>query len=459
MLKLFSLLALCVFFLPNHCHAQVLKLYDAVNKAIAWYPLLQQRQSEIAAGRAHITTVNNNRLPSLIMQDQLNAATNNGLQGSYLTSGMVPSTPGTNNSALQNNNPNPNNVALTFLQWEFYNFGYYNAQKKLAKAQVAVGEASLGSDRYLLTMNIVSLYLDWLKKYRLLQIQDENMQRAQVMVTAIRANVQSGLKPGVDSSTASAAFSDARISYLQALDAYNIDQIALASFTGLSMKNIVPDTTIINRALLQGTNFQTDSVPLSHPLLNVYQKQYEQQLIDNDAIAKKYLPKLSMNGVAWQRNSGISYTGSYPESISDGLPYSKYNYMFGMTFTYNLFDLKHRHDQLIEGRFQALAKTSALQNEALMLNRMVQQANSSYATTLLKLKELPMQLNSAQQAYLQQMALYRSGLNTLIEVTNAQYTLMQAETNDVLTRDELLQLQYIQAGLAGQSDIFLQNFK
>ena len=56
-------------------------------------------------------------------------------------------------------------------------------------------------------------------------------------------------------------------------------------------------------------------------------------------------------------------------------------------------------------------------------------------------------------------ALYRSGLNTLIEVTNAQYALLQAETNYVNAQDELLQLLYIRAALSGQSASFLQNFK
>ena len=90
---------------------------------------------------------------------------------------------------------------------------------------------------------------------------------------------------------------------------------------------------------------------------------------------------------------------------------------------------------------------------------MVQQANSTYATTLEKLKEIPVQLQSAQQAYGQQMALYKAGLNTLIDVTNAQFVLLQAETTYVITQDELLQLLYIRAGLSGQLDNFLQNFK
>ena len=238
-------LFLILLFAPFTGICQTLNLYDAVNSAVTNYPLLQQRQAEISAGKAHITTVNGNRLPSFILQDQLNMGTNNGLQGAYFSLGVVPSTSGSSSSVAENTNPNPGNVAISFLQWEFYNFGYYNAQKRSAQAQLAVNEANFSSDKYLLTEQVVSLYLDWLKKYRLLQIQDENVQRARVILTAIRATVLSGLKPGVDSSTASAAYSDAHIAYLQAEDEYNYDKIALATYTGVNTGNAIPDTSIV----------------------------------------------------------------------------------------------------------------------------------------------------------------------------------------------------------------------
>jgi outer membrane protein, adhesin transport system len=448
-----------IFCWANDSIAQTVNLYDAVNNAVINYPLLQQRQAEVAAGRAHITTVNGNRLPSLVLQDQGTKGSDNSLQGAYFSLGMVPSTPGSYTTV--HNNPNTGNVALSFLKWEFYTFGYYNAQQKEAKSQLAVSEANLAGDKYLLSENIISLYLDWLKKYRLLQIQNENMQRAQVVLSAIRATVLSGLKPGVDSSTASAVYSDARINYLQALDNYNYDKIALGTYTSINIDNAMPDTSIISPALLQNTA----AVPLSenvspeHPLVEIYQKQYEQQLANSNTISKKYLPRLGLDGAAWVRNSGISPTGVYPESLADGMPYSRSNYLFGLTLTYNLFDLKHRHDELSESRYLADAKKDALQTQQLSLNAMMQQANSTYSTTLEKLKELPVELAAQRQAYGQQMALYRSGLNTLLDVTNAQYMLLQAETNYVITQDALLQLAFIRAGLAGQLDNFLQNFK
>ena len=442
-------------------NAQTLNLYDAVNKAVANYPLLQQRQAEVNAGRAHIKTVNGNRLPSLMLQDQLDAGTSNALQGTYLSLGMVPSTPGGSATAAPNYNPNPVNVAISSLQWEFFNFGYYNAQRRQAGAQLAVNEANLSSDKYLLTESMISVYLDWLKKYRLLQIQEENMQRAQVILTSIRATVLSGLKPGVDSSTASAVYADARMAYLQALDDYNYDRITLQSYTGINAGEIVPDTSFIGVAMPQllVLGQPKTTVATGHPLLNVYEKQYEEQLAGNDAIARRYLPRAGVIGAAWERSSGVSYAGAYPDNITDGLPYSKFNYLLGVTLTYNLFDLRHRHDEVVEGRYQAQAKQSALQNQQVALDKMMQQANASYATTVEKLKELPVQLYSARQAYGQQMALYKAGLNTLIEVTNAQYVLLQAESSYVLTQDALLQLLYIRAGLSGQLDDFLQNFK
>jgi outer membrane protein TolC len=443
------------------CNSQTITLYDAVTNAVKNYPLMQQRQAEVAAGTAHVTSVRSNRLPSLTFQDQFDLGTNNSLQGSYLTFGMLPSTPGNNNSPVQNNKLNANNSALSFLQWEFYNFGYYRAQQKEAMAQLAVNEAAFGSDKYVLTESIISLYLDWLKKYRLMEIQNENVQRAQVILNAIRANVNSGLKPGVDSSTASASYSDARIAYLQSADEFTSDKISMASYVGAAPENLAPDSSFISSLFAQSPSIGTPvaSVPADHPLLGVYEKQYEQQLADNNTVSKKYMPHLALDGATWVRNSGISYAGVYPESPLDGLPYSKYNYLFGVTATYNLFDLKHRHDELAEGRYAAQARQSALQNQQLSLNTMMLQANATYAATQEKLKEIPVELSSARQAYGQQMALYKAGLNTLVDVTNAQYVLLQAETNYVVMQDQLLQLLYIRAGLSGQLDTFLQNFK
>ncbi|HXS35482.1 MAG TPA: TolC family protein [Flavipsychrobacter sp.] len=455
-------LGLLIFFtlyIPLFTQAQTLKLYDAVNKAIANYPLIKQRQSEVAASKAHITTVNGYVLPDLILGDEATTGTANSLEGAYFSLGMIPSVSGSINP-IEKNNLGSGNIAISMLQWEFYNFGYYNAQKKQAQAELAATTARLNGDNYLLTEKIISLYLDWVKKYRLVQIENENLQRSGTILNAIRATVTSGLKPGVDSATASAAYADARISYLQALDNYDYDKISLSTYTG-SDTSIQPDTAIITQAF-QNKLYQfqpSDSITIDHPLLDIFQKQYQLQLANNKAISKAYLPKFNLLGAAWQRSSSITSSDNYAPNVTDAFQNNRYNYLFGLSLTYNIFDLKHQRDELREGRYTANAQQSALQTEQLTLNKMLQQANSSYSITTEKLNELPVQLHSAEQAYGQQIALYKAGLNTLIDVTNALYVLRQTQTNLVVAQDELLQLIYIRAGLSNQLDIFLQNFK
>lgn len=440
--------------------AQVLNINDAVQRTVDNYPLIRQRMLQVQAGKAHLAAVGDNKLPSLLLHDQLDMGTANAVQGAYFPLGIVPSLSGSN--TVQQNSPNAGNVAISFLQWNFFNFGYYDAQRKEADAALAVNEAVLGNDTYQLSQAVINLYLDWLKKYRLMQVQQRNVDRASVTLTSIRATVNSGLKPGVDSATAAAVYADARIAYLEAVDAYNYDRITMGTYVAMPDGGLLPDTTLIANVPSSGQLLLpvADSVASDHPLLNVYQRLYEQQVAANNATARRYLPRIGLDGAAWVRNSGISPSGTYPpDGLSDGMANSKYNYLMGLTFTWNIVDLKRRHDELAEGNFNAGASTSAFQEQKLTLSRMMQQANSSYNTTQQKLREIPLQLNSAQQAYGQQLALYRSGLNTLVDVTNAQYVLQQAETNYVVTQDELLQLLTLRAGLSGQLSAFLQKLK
>ncbi|MBA3827939.1 MAG: TolC family protein [Taibaiella sp.] len=452
---------LLLVYMPAGTHCQPLSLYTAVQSGIANYPLLQQRQAEVAESKAHITTVNGYRLPSLRLVGEVNTGTANSLPGAYFPLGLVPSVSGSVRAANRNDLTS-GNIALSYLDWPFYTFGYYNAQRKNAQAALITTQAALNSDKYVLTENIISLYLDWLNKYRLLLIEAQNLQRTTTILNAIRATVLSGLKPGVDSTTANAQYAASRISYLQATDNYMYDKISLAAYTGLDTGALLPDTSIAGAAMLQKALLfpVTDSIVNAHPLLEVYERRYQQQLTNNSLIAHQYLPRVALEGAGWARGSSISPTGDvYNSDLSSGLAYSRYNYLFGLTLSYNLTDIKHRHDQIAEGRYAAQASQLALQTQQVNLNRMLQQTNVSYNSTLEKLKELPLQLQSAREAYGQQAALYKAGLNTLIDITNALYVLKQAETAYVMTQDELLQLLYLRAGLDNQLDVFLQTFK
>jgi len=441
-------------------HAQTLNLYDAVNKTLDNYPLIKQREAQLAASKAHITTVNGERLPSLKLMDEVTYGISNSLPGSYFTMGTIPSS-SSSIFKTENGSPSTGTIAISYLDWPVYTFGYLNAKTGEAKANMATRQSALNSDKYQLTGNIISLYLDWLKKYRLLQVEIENLSRSETILNAIRANVKSGLKPGVDSSTAVATYAHDRMGYLQASNNYQNDLITIATYTNSGTTHIEPDTTIISNGILDvGTQLQTvDSINTDHPILNYYQKQYEQQVASNKAIARSYAPKLSVEGAGWLRGSSISPFEKYSNDLITGFSYSRSNYMFGAVLSINLFDIRHRYDRVREGEYEAAARQYALQTQQIGLNQLLQQTNSAYAMEQEKLREFPAELKAARDAYNQQSALYKAGLNTLIDVTNALYVLKQTETDYVLAQDELLQLLYQKAALSNQTNIFLEKFK
>jgi outer membrane protein TolC len=438
--------------------AKELTLYEVVNKAIEYYPLLQQRKAEYNASRAHVSTVRSNRFPSLKLHDQVNVGTANSLTGTYFPLGTVVPVAG----AIRNDNVSTlasGNIGLAYMEWEAINFGYYGASNKEAIAGEALRSSVFENDKYQVTETVISLYLDLLKQYEYLKIEQNNVQRAKTIFDAINATVVSGLKPGVDSTTARAEYSRARVGYLQAMSNYADARIALANYTGLDTTRIEPDTNLFDKMHAIGESFTSDSISDEHPMLDVYKKQYDLQLADNKVVAHKYLPKVYLLGAASVRGSSITGNSDYSPNLADGLSYSRYNYALGAAFTYNIFDLKHRHDQLVEGKYEAEAKKQALNARRMELTSLLKQTKEAYDNTVLQLQELPVQVNAARQAYEQQMALYRGGLNTLVDVTNALYAVNKAESSYVIGKDAFLRLMSIRAGINNQLDTFIANFK
>lgn len=448
-----------LFLLPaGRLSAQPLDLYTAVNSAIANYPLIQERTAEVQAGAAHVSTMKGYRLPALRAYDQVNMGTSNGVPGSYFSYGV--STSGSIRAANSSDLAS-GNIAASELDWDIYNFGYHNSEIKTAEAALDVKKALLKNNQYLVAEKITGLYFDFHKQYRLMSIQTENEKRMATVLSSIRANVRSGLKPGVDSATANAEYSTARLAFLAALNNYTRDKIALSVYTGLDTSRIVPDTSLFSgdyRDKILKLQPE-DSITNENPLVNVFQKQYEQQLQENKTISRKFMPRLSLEGAGWLRGSGISSKDVYADNLSDGFGYSRYNYLFGLVLSYNLFDLKHRHDLLREGSRYAEARQQELRTQKSYFSQALLQANASFAIQLQQMEELPKQLSAAQQAYTQQLALYNAGLNTIIDLTNALYLLNTAETNYILAQNDLYQVLFTRAELSDQLDSFLQLFK
>lgn len=414
--------------------ADSLSLKQAVDLALAHYPAVKAKQALVKAGEANLTDVKHNWYPALKLHEQVDAGTDNSIYGSYFTMGMIPSTSGgiraDNNAALMSGN-----IAMASMQWEIYNFGAYGTQKAAARQDLHVNEADLNNMTNQLTVTVVRDYLELLRLNELQQIQQDNIRRNAEMARAVTAIVLHGLKPGVDSAIAAAELSKARLSLLEVANRYNQVRIELASLTGLDTTQVLP---LFGSGATLPQLLQPDSLrPAdSHPLLEYYHALYQRQQAQEQVVRKQLLPKVNLMAAGWMRGSSGSFNDMYDKNLFSGLGYSRYNYLLGLGITWNVADLKHTRDKMAVQKQKSAAAEQELETSRTNLQSLYMQAQADILTAQAKLKELPLQLQAAQAAAKQKMALYKHGLTSIIEVTNALFVLNRAETDLVQAHDE-----------------------
>ncbi|MGP8214938.1 MAG: TolC family protein [Bacteroidia bacterium] len=435
-------------------------LKQAIDSAIKNYPELNAKQHEIESADAAVRDAKDQRLPSLNASDQVDLGTANGLGGSYFPMGIIPSTSG-GISPENNSNMFSGNIGVAYMEDELYNFGLNQARIASAKSFANISKADYAATSYSLQFQIAQLFFDILKYKLLTNIQQKNIERYNTLYNFIKAYTGSGIKAGVDSSVANAEISKAKIKYIQTLEIYDKLKSDFIYYTGIKNKNFEIDTaayhlpdTLMNQLQLK---VSADSVSSSNPILFYYNSQWEYSLSQEKLIKKSFLPKLYLVGSVWMRGSSISPTDGYGD-FSTGLNYSRYNYMGGLALTYNIFDMVHRKDKVATQYFHTEAVYEEVNQQKLLLENQLQQADIAIQAVLGREREIPIQLQAAQNAFSQKLAQYNTGIANIAELTDASYLLYTAETDAVEIQSDLLNTLLQKAVANNTLNTFLSNF-
>jgi len=435
-------------------------LKQAIDSAINNYPELKAKQLETKSADAAVRDAKDERLPSLNVSDQVDIGTANGLDGSYFPMGIIPSTSG-GISAENNSKTFSGNIGVAYMEDELYNFGLNHARIASAESFANITKADYNATSYSLQYQIAQLFFDMLKYRLLTSIQQKNIERYNVLYNYIKAYTGSGIKAGVDSSIANAEVSKAKIQFIQTQEIYNKLRAEFIYYTGIRNKDFEIDTAVYHlpNALLNQLqlNVSADSVSVSNPILLFYNSQWQYALSQEKLIKKSYLPKLYLVGSAWVRGSSISPTDGY-QDLSTGIDYSRYNYMGGLALTYNLFDMVHRRDKVATQYFHAEAINEEMNQQKLVLQSQLQQADIAIQSVLDREKEIPIQLKAARDAFAQKSAQYNAGIANIAELTDASYLLYTAETDAVEIQSDLLNTLLQKAAANNTLNTFLSNF-
>ena len=143
----------------------------------------------------------------------------------------------------------------------------------------------------------------------------------------------------------------------------------------------------------------------------------------------------------------------------DGIKPTRTNYLVGIGVTWNITQVFRLSRQ---ANAQSLVSAGLneefnLVNQQLTLQQQLSDTKTQNAISIYR--EAPVQVRAASDAYLQKTVLYRNGLSNLVDVAQAAYTLVRAETDRDVAINNIWQALLLQAAAAGDYSLFERQLK
>jgi outer membrane protein TolC len=435
--------------------AQRLSMEQAVDAALAKYPTIEAQRAALAGFEAAEAVLKANRLPNVRLHDQVDVGTANGLSGSYFSMGLIVPTSGGRREENRMDLAS-GNIALATADWEFYNFGRYKAEDQLARADVAVGQAGVRREQFMLRQAVIGAYLDVLWRGKILQLESRNIARADTVSRIINNLVNNGIRPGLDSSLASVELSRARLSYYEIDEGLRRAFLQLSMLTGRSISQLVIDTTFHDQALLVRPGEL--KLAASHPVLNYQSTLLSRQQSEINAIRKTALPRISLLASGWARGTSLDIDNNFGP-LGSGFGYSRTNFLVGLAATVNLTDFRRVKSRTTVQEWKVREAGSRLEFERLKLENALASSDSVLATMRLALQELPNAIRSAESAYQQRLSLYNNGIENILALTDAMQLLTRVERQAVDIQRRAVELRLQRAYATSDFEDFFSFFR
>ncbi|MBD3582269.1 TolC family protein [Flavobacterium selenitireducens] len=443
--------------------AQTLSLPEAIATATNQYGMVKAKQNYTKAAGETLKQTRREYLPNLVLSAQQSYGTINGQNGPAYGFGGY----GVASSGLpldhQNWNAAFGALYLANINWEFFTFGRYRERINLAKADVARNQADYNQELFQHQVRVAAAYLNLLASQRLVRSQQKNLDRAQVFLTTSGARVKNGLNPGVDSTLAAAEVSRARIELNRTFDLVKEQNNRLAFLMGSDVREFQLDTSLVAKIPKNILTLESPS-----DTVNPIRKFYKSRIDFSDRQVrlwrKNYYPSFSLFGVFQTRASGFDSAyaqdqTAFSHDYIDGISPDRQNYLVGVGVTWNLTNIFRASKQVASQKFISEGLKNEYEVIDVQLRTQADAADAKIRYAMDNFNEAPKQVDAAKQAYLQRTTLYKNGLTTLTDVTQALYVLNRAETDRDVIYTNVWQSLLLKAAATGDFNLFLTEFQ
>jgi adhesin transport system outer membrane protein len=471
---MFSRISICIClagvftFQTSSIRAQeikVLSMKEAVSQGVQNYPAVLAKKNQLNASQAYLKETKTEYLPDLNFSAQQSYGTINGQNGPLIGyRGLAVSSSG---PALNHQSWNAafGALYLTNVNWDFFSFGRATERVKVQRSIVDRDVADLGQQEFQHKIRVASAYLNVLAAQRLVKVQQDNLKRTQEIRRVVVARVKNGLNPGVDSSFANTEVSNAKIQLTNAQQNEQEQVNQLSQFLGYETPPadfVLDSTFVVKNPSMPNTPAQLAQE--NHPVLQFYKGRI--QLSDEQARYQKTFayPTVSFIGTFQGRGSGftlapaintpVASTGSY----SRGVDPTRFNYLVGIATSWNLTSLFRTKYQVQSQKFTSLQYQDEYNLVDQQLKNQQVLAQTRISNALKNAAEAPYQIKAANDAYVQKVTLYKNGLATITDFTQALFALYRAETNNYIAYNNVWQALLFKAASTGDFDVFINNF-
>jgi len=461
-----SYLAYCFLFLlvvSFRANSQVLTLKDAVQTALNNYGTIKAKANYLKSSQAAAKENALEYLPDLSTGVEQAYGSINGQNGPLYAGRGLSTAPGGPAFPSQNWHSAFGALYLANINWDFFTFGRVHEKVKVAETQVQQDANDLQQEKFEHQVQVAGAYLNLLAAQRLRLSQQKNLDRANALRVVVVARTKNGLNAGVDSSSANAEVSSAKIALTNAIDYEQEQANQLAHLMGIPHQDFILDTVFVSRlpaSLYEAPPIKEDE----HPVLKYYQSRIEvSRQLEKYYNRFKY-PVFSLAFVMQSRGSGFSdsYSTLNPTAYSheywSGIQPTRSNYLLGVGVTWNLTNILRVRQQVLSQEWTS----KGLQNEYEVVDQQIKAqlalAEQKIQNAIANYKEAPVQMKAASDAYLQKSVLYKSGLTNIVDVTQALYALNRAETDRDISNNNVWQALLLKAAASGDFGLFINEF-
>jgi outer membrane protein TolC len=437
---------------------KTLLLTDAVKTGLKNYQGIRSKENYLRSSSAIVQNVKNQYLPDVTASVQQVYGTLNGQFGPAAAFGSTGISSSGPTFSSQSWNAAFGSVYVINTNWEFISFGRLKSRIAAAQSQVALDSAGLTQEKFVHSVRITGAYLNLLIAQRLVQTAQSNVDRAVYIQQSVIARTKSGLIAGVDSSIANSEVSGARLILIQSISREQELSNQLSQLLNEAPVTLLLDTSFFSKIPAAYTTV----APVTD---NPQVKFYERRIIQSNATArylkKSINPGLNLFGAFQSRGSGFdyNYTPDYNDRFTkgylEGIKPARYNYLAGLGLSWNLISPVKINQQVKAQQFISAAYQDEYDLVTTQLKDQLILSDQQIENSLKSVKEAPLQLKAATDAYLQKTVLYKNGLANIVDVQQALYTLNRAQTDISVAYINVWQALLLKAAASGDFNLFI----